>query len=665
MGTLLTLCALNAAVTAAPVAWWARSRPHLKGTAAALLREAQPSLMNPMAAVTIPQQFVDQGVVELYRLRYERIGRDGLSWQVNQRVFDIRSAEGVAVFGVDDLWYDGSRTRFVLDKAQVIRDGKVVAEGRDGGDTVPGMTGNRSRRLVLPPLQPGDRVNIVYLLTPVHGPQWRHFSHRYLGDLFAFRGSYPVVKVDYSLHAAQPLAVSQDKLNPPVERHDGKQWSWQWTGGPYAAFFQENDGPSITDSAPFVQVSSFHSWAELADWYNQELKHRAEISSEFRRTLLQLVPPQKTPLLTVEAVWTYLSGHLKYHGVEEGVHAYVPAPVETVFHAGRGDCKDGSLLLTTWLRAEGIPAYLALVRTRPMGTVAKGAATMAAFDHAIVTVPSLGLWIDTTVPDFRVPELPSSDQDGLALIVRPGEQELTQIPLAQAEANLTRRVVHLRPRGDGWYDAHGEIEVRGADAPVMRRDYGNAAGRKKTFQSWLRDAFPHADLEKVAVHGVRTSGQSIQIQFQARVHPTQGMHVAWTPRHYARVLAMEARRREVLQLPLRWVTDETWDLDNGSAASCPEKLAPRQESGPFGSVSIQSSCTQGHWMLHTRVEQTATQVAAQDYGRFQSFWQQVDTMLNARVPLKPATTMEAEQKTPTAPASSAEPAAVAAPGASE
>lgn len=662
---MFTIIALNAAVMAVPVPSWARHRPHLAGAAASLLHEAQPSLMDPTKAVTIPQQFADQGVVELYHLRYERIGKDGLSWQVNQRVFDIRSAEGVSVFGVDDLWYDGSRTRFVLDKAQVIRDGKVVAEGRDGGDSIPGATGNRSRRLVLPPLQPGDRVNIVYLLTPVHAPQWTHFSHRYLGDLFAFRGSYPVVKVDYSLHATQDLAVSQDKLTPPVVEHSGRQWSWQWTGGPYAAFFQENDGPSITDSSPFVQVSSFHSWAELAAWYNQELQHRADISPEFRRTLLQLVPPQKTPLQTVGAVWTYLSAHLQYHGVEEGVHAYVPSPVETVFQSGRGDCKDGSLLLTTWLRAEGIPAYLALVRTRPMGTVADGAATMAAFDHAIVTVPSLGLWIDTTVPDFRVPELPSSDQDGLALIVRPGENELTQIPLATAEANLTRRVVHLKPQGDGWYAAHGVIEVRGADAPVMRRDYGDAADRKATFQSWLRDAFPQAELEQVAVHGMRTSGQAIRIQFSARVHPTHGMHVAWTPRHYARVLAMQARRSEALQLPLRWVTDETWDLDTGNAASCPEHMAPRQQNGPFGSVAIDSSCTQGHWVLHTRVEQSAAEVTAQQYGQFQSFWRQVDTMLNAPVPLKPATTMEAEQKPPSAPDSSAAPAAGAAPGASE
>jgi hypothetical protein len=291
---------------------------------------------------------------------------------------------------------------------------------------------------------------------------------------------------------------------------------------------------------------------------------------------------------------------------------------------------------------------------------------MAAFDHAIVTVPSLGLWIDTTVPDFRIPELPSSDQDGLALIVRPGEQQLTQIPLAEADANMTRRVVRLRPLGDGWYDAHGEIEVRGADAPVMRRDYGNAADRKQTFQSWLRDAFPHADLKHVAVQGVHKSGKAITIQFHARVHPTQGMHVAWTPRHYARVLAMQAHRSEALELPLRWVTDETWDLDTGSAASCPERLAPRQESGPFGSVAIESSCTQGRWILHTRVEQSADQVPAQDYGRFQSFWQQVDTMLNAPVPLKPAATMEARQsKTPAIPAGDVASASGATPGASE
>ncbi len=575
-------------------------------------------------------------VVELYHLRFEQVGESGLSTQVVQRVFRVENALGARELGVDDLWYDSSRNRFHLWQAGIYRAGRLIAQGRDAGHSGPDDAGSQSRQVVLPGLQAGDVVNIIYSLSPRWRSRWSMLDGKYLGDLFAFRGDYPVRQVRYVLESPAPLAVAQARLAPPrTWRRDGR-YGWEWQSAWLPAFFSENDGPSITDRSPFVQASSFQNWQQLAAWYLQRLRSRSAIEPALRALWLRLAPPSLSPAAILERVRTVLAGRLRYQGEETGPHAFFPHSIADVWQTGRGDCKDGALLLSAWLRLEGIPADIAFLRTRRMGRLANGAATIAAFDHAIVYVPgsprSSPLWIDTTAPQFQSATLPSSDQGALALILRPGQTQLVRVPLAAPKANLTLRRFQLRPDRRGGFYLRGSVQVSGADAPAWRTRCALTAGRRARLQSWLRDALPGAFLDSIQVHGLAPGTPAFHLRFRGWVaqlpHP---LPLAWLRANYASTLAYTSSRQQRLRLALRWRTEDSWSLQ--LPRGCPSHLEIPQLSRvtAFGSLLVKARCRQGVLQISDSIAQTASDVPATDYPAFRRFWQTVDQELSAPV----------------------------------
>ncbi len=633
----------------------ARAAPRRQAAVAAeLLRQARPYVRSAAALRAHSAAFPGEGAVELYHLRYEQVMPNGLSGMVEQRVFQIRSAAAADLFALDDVWYDTARSRFRLVTAQVLQPDRrspggwrVAGVGRDQGDLRPGGTGNQPRRVALPRLHAGDRISVLYELLPDDRHDWRLLGGKFLGNLFAFRDSFATVTTRYVLASRERLAMAQAGVGAPQMRRsrDGR-WVGSWEAHDLPAFFSSPDGPSITDRSPFVQVSGFSSWAAMAAWYNRLLDQRARLSPAMERQLVAIAgrastgaTPEQTEAI-VNRVWSYLSAHLGYRGNESGIHAYVPAPVGEVFRREQGDCKDGALLLATWLRAAGVAADLALVRTPDLGRLAPvtasgtAPATLAAFDHALVYVPATRQWIDTTAPDFLDTELPASDQNSLALIVRAGQTQLVHVPTAPASANLTVRRIQLQPTAGGWWQATGEITVRGAQAPAMRQRYAQPRQRRRVLANWLQGYFRGAHVDAVAVSGVHPAADTVRIRFAARI-PPRPLQIAWVRSSFADTLAAESERRQALELPTRWRVESDWSLQLGDAGLCTRRpaLPAYAHAGRFGGLTITSACTRGWYRVRYRLTQAARVVEPDQYDAFRAFWQSVDTALCARAPL--------------------------------
>jgi hypothetical protein len=620
--------------------------PSPAAVAATLLRNAQPFLRSARSLDAAASAFPDEGALQLYHLRYEQVMANGLSGLVEQRVFQIRGAGAARLFALDNVWYDKARNRFRLVAARVWRRDhrapggwRLAGAGRDLGDLHPGGTGNQPRRIALPRLRAGDRISVLYELLPDDRYDWSMLGGRFLGNLFAFRDTFATVAARYVLAAPRRLATAQVGVGAPRVRRLAGGWQWSWSASHLPAFFSSPDGPSITDRSPFVQVSGFSSWAAMATWYNNLLAQRARLTPAEAKRLLAIAGPSvpdPTPAQTravIRRVWSYLSGHLAYRGNESGIHAYVPAPVGDVLARQAGDCKDGALLLATWLRAAGVEADLALVRTPDLGrltpTAASGAApaTMAAFDHALVYIPRTRQWIDTTAPNLLASELPSSDRDSLALIVRSGQRRLVRVPVAPAAANLTRRRIRLTPAGADWMQASGEVEITGAAAPAARERFADAGRQSKAVAGWLRDDFPGAEVGAVTVSGVQPPADTVRIRFQARI-PLQPLRAAWQRSRYLLALAAARERRQRLELPYRWRTETVWSMPLRPHQACARRPVYRQ-SAPFGSLVIASGCSHGWYQVRYQVTQAARVIEPGGYPAFRAFWQAVDQRLNA------------------------------------
>ena len=94
----------------------------------------------------------------------------------------------------------------------------------------------------------------------------------------------------------------------------------------------------------------------------------------------------------VQAVYESVQRNTRYIAFEFGVHSYQPYPVTTVERRGFGDCKDKAAMIVALLRAVGVPAEFAMVRTRSAGDVAPGAYSVQLFNHAMAYVPELDLY---------------------------------------------------------------------------------------------------------------------------------------------------------------------------------------------------------------------------------------------------------------------------------
>ena len=112
----------------------------------------------------------------------------------------------------------------------------------------------------------------------------------------------------------------------------------------------------------------------------------------------------------MQAVYESVQRSTKYVAFEFGVHSYQPYPVATVERRGFGDCKDKAAMIVALLRAVGVPAEFAMVRTRSAGDVARQAYSVQLFNHAVAYVPELNLYLDGTAEYAALGELPPDDQ---------------------------------------------------------------------------------------------------------------------------------------------------------------------------------------------------------------------------------------------------------------
>jgi transglutaminase-like putative cysteine protease len=195
--------------------------------------------------------------------------------------------------------------------------------------------------------------------------------------------------------------------------------------------------PADLPRRPSVAFSTGGSWREVAARYAEIVDGR--IRGADLAALRSAVGPTDSQLERIDRLLAVLHREVRYTGVELGEASIVPrTPAETL-KRHYGDCKDKAALLAALLRAEDIPAFVALLRAGPGHDVEPTLPGLGGFDHAIVFVPGApAVWIDPTEPFARAGELPTGDQGRLALVVSADSTALLRTPEVTSAEN--RRV---------------------------------------------------------------------------------------------------------------------------------------------------------------------------------------------------------------------------------
>lgn len=149
-------------------------------------------------------------------------------------------------------------------------------------------------------------------------------------------------------------------------------------------------------SPPSVQLTTFHTWDEVAQWFRGLEQPRSVPTPEIRAKAAELTKGDVTESQKVHAIYDYVSLKIRYVGIAFGIGRYQPHAAAEVLSNEYGDCKDKQTLLTSLLAAAGVKSYPALVNSSRK--IDPAVPSPGQFDHVIAVVPNGAefTWLDTT-----------------------------------------------------------------------------------------------------------------------------------------------------------------------------------------------------------------------------------------------------------------------------
>ncbi len=341
----------------------------------------------------------------------------------------------------------------------------------------------KEKHLPVRSLASGDRLEYQFhtVLTKAEAPgQFWGAEH------FLVQGGV-VLKQSLTLAVPEKTYVqvwSPNHKTTPVMRDGMQVWTWtssqtkasarDESGKMTAAEVKDLDEDADGRKLPSVAWTTFHSWAEVGDWYRSLAEERLQPTASVRAKADELTRNAKTPQEQAEALYRFVATQIRYISLSFGVGRFQPHTPDEVLDHGYGDCKDKDTLLESLLRAKGMTTAPVLIGAgiAPVPDVP----SPSVFNHAITTVelPDAAgkperVWLDSTaeVAPFRV--LMPVIRDQLALVIpdkTPAALEKTPVnpPYAYHESFVAEGTLD----GDGLLKSHMILTARSDNELELR-----------------------------------------------------------------------------------------------------------------------------------------------------------------------------------------------------
>jgi hypothetical protein len=319
------------------------------------------------------------------------------------------------------------------------------------------------------------------------------------------------------------------------------------------------------------------------------------VTPEIQKKVTELTASSPDLLSKIKALATYSQTQIRYAAIEVGIGGHQPHAAGDVLAHGYGDCKDKATLLNTMLQVIGVEAYNVMI-SPDRGYVRQDFPTPM-FGHSISAIrvpdgvptqslyatvddPKLGklLFFDPTDPYTALGYLPSSEQDGYALVVSQAGGELVRVPLLPASTNRLLRTGTLTLSEAGSLDGTVQEARWGAPAELRRAQLIGIEPklRAKVFEEFLGTTLNSFTLTHASIGNLEQYDQTLTLNYsfvstdyakpagnllilQPRVVGTKGWNIlAGKPRKYPIEFKEATRQDDVfdITLPKGYVVDE-------------------------------------------------------------------------------------------------------------
>jgi transglutaminase-like putative cysteine protease len=577
--------------------------------------------------------------IRIDRLSEDSLGHDGLDAAHVQQVYRINTVQGARSFASHSIMYAAMSERLRIARARVWRQDGSHSDAAIGSDEPVEEHGSgmyfdsRTRELHFGQLRPGDLIEIEYYLLPASPVNpWAGYFAR----LDLFRDSYytHLRRRVVIAPAAMKLYTIERGLPQAVERRSGDEITRVWEARNQSAIPFEALSPGASSGGPYLHISTIGSMAEFGRWYSSRLEPGLKLSPALKTLAAQIAIANPTTQLKAQAVYEAVQRRTRYIAFEFGVHSYEPYALAIVERRGFGDCKDKAEMIVALLRAVGVPAEFAMVRTRSAGEVDENAYSVQLFNHAVAYVPELNLFLDGTAEYAALGELPPDDQGALALTVdAAGHAARRTVPFSAPEANRVSREVKARLAADGQVQFTAQTRYAGYFAAEQRRTAQSDLASSS--QATLAQFYPSVKIAHAVAEGTARASREVELDVEGSIDGAHGGHevilrsslnIAGLTKKYA----PEPTRRNPVLVPVTPSEREVfhYELPAGAEVELP---ADTRITSTFGKIQVTYHSDGKRLDVETYTELSPATVAVADYAAFRTFCHDADEALQREV----------------------------------
>lgn len=581
----------------------------------------------------------------LSEVRVDRISEKYLVRSHVQKIVAVASAADIQRLSLEVIRYSPQSEQLKIIHARVWKQNDRTVEAEDIGDSPIADAQSamyydvRARNIRFSRLEPGDVVELEYRVVPFdsENPYGKYFA-----ELVSFGTEIDKDQQKLIVIAPGDMKIFAEQKDLPLVEPalvgSSKVYQWQVTN--LKGLMRENHGPAWTEIAPYVHVSTIQTWKELGQWYARLIAPQFALDATLEHVAEQIKAKNPTDLQRIQATHEFVIKNTHYVAFEFGIYSYKPYPVTQTFQRKFGDCKDKASLTIALLRAMGIEAEIALVRTQRLGKIKTEPASVAVFDHAVAYVPKYDLWLDGTAEFSGLRELPIEDQGAMALTVaKNGESVLRQIPISSATDNYTWRSVQAELESNGTIQFSGVNYVRGQDAAGMRRELEKAERKQEFVRGRLAEVLPSVEISSVSVPGVSNLEEDLTVSYRGEIQRlTQtgvlSIPTSWMPRPYLASLAPSPTREQELLLQAPWTTEEEVHIKLASGAALAALPGDLHVENEFGSATLKYTKTGDELVVFSSIQFRKVRIEPQEYPAFRAFAETLETAFRREVQVR-------------------------------
>ncbi|HNT34118.1 MAG TPA: DUF3857 domain-containing protein, partial [bacterium] len=601
----------------------------------------------------------EANIVCLADQQVRRVYPDGTSRRTVHQVNRVVNSAGIRQAAFEAIYYVPSREDVVVHTARVItKTGQQIFAPEPQVRSALDLSGVGSGiysdyDVMIVSFDGVEKDALVELKYEIRENQENLYAD-YFGDIFYF-GSYdPTVLSEYVLifpkhrklhHIFVPNGSEQPDNLSVQEEGDTCVYRWHYKNLP--SIRREPMMPAVSEMLPYLKVSTFSTWDEMASWYWDLSRESLRPDTTVSATARQLITdPHATASQKLNAVFRYVSNEIRYLGLEFGVHGYKPHGAGHVNRMQYGDCKDKAGLAISLLKELGVPAQLVLLRTVDKGRIDLSLPSLGLFNHAIFRASLSDLtaeWFDGTADYTALGELPSMDQGAQVLVIHEGGRfTLEQIPISPPSANLIKYRTELVLSPEGNASGRRRASFHGLFNRSIRAAYQNDAKNPQIIEQQFGSAFPGSLITDVLHSDFSALSPEEYIEFSLELprfaHSQNGalrFSACLFPERLTEAYAPLTTRRHQLVNHGLWQKERTLTLTLPPGSVCEEIPKDFHLDTPFGEFKR----TYRHGNSKIIYEETlvfkAQRVGSQDYGAFRGFCASVDREQKSEVVLRP------------------------------